>query len=664
MFSSGWCLYRSICLLCRLLSCMQANDRLSGHEDAVKHAPQESTVLEAALTKALQLDSSQVLKESLTSLLLSELAYKQADEVAAAATELRAGLPEGLFTFERIQWSQDHVEHRYAVADSPEALYVAFVGTKQRRDYWTLAAIRQQPMWPEDSSEASAHQGFLRRARSIPIHSLYRHARRQGKRLVLTGHSLGGAVAQLCALDLLHSLPDEAPQHVACIGFAMPAVGNQALAALVHARGWERHLVNFLVPEDVISQLLSPSTDPAHPSGPPLAAAADADSVLGLTPETAPAAAPAQAAAAIVANAPQAALPRPQPALHMAARTAQAAVRLVSRPQGTYVHLGQRLYLNPADVSRSLRSPADGPPAGAAARWGKQDPIVQQRKEALGSLWMHRMPTYRARIQQICAAALQLPVSVQPFRSEGQAGRAVTHSSDVAPGFQLQYAETAPPLDCHSLPGALQWAQLLSSGLPAVKAAGQAQPRDRWLWPWVWLTQSRLFGAEQRRGGFIRVKVLLYGRGLDVSTTARVQALGEVWCDTQVVQRPEPTPRTEQEAASPEARPSLLRRRQHPVQHSRAAAGLVSRHLVAVAALLLHRLLLRPAQLMRQAQPMVLEVLVPGAVVRRLQLQQPEADATGLTVHLQSDFQSASLPVVFRQLQQQLSPTAAGLAHT
>ena len=52
------------------------------------------------------------LQESLTSLLLSELAYKQANEVAAAATELQAGLPEGLITFERIQWSQDHVEHR------------------------------------------------------------------------------------------------------------------------------------------------------------------------------------------------------------------------------------------------------------------------------------------------------------------------------------------------------------------------------------------------------------------------------------------------------------------------------------------------------------------------------------------------------------------------
>ena len=41
---------------------------------------------------------------------------------------------------------------------------------------------------------------------------------------------------------------------------------------------------------------------------------------------------------------------------------------------------------------------------------------MQQRKEALGGLWMHRMPTYRARIQQICAAALRLPVSPQPFR--------------------------------------------------------------------------------------------------------------------------------------------------------------------------------------------------------------------------------------------------------
>ena len=42
---------------------------------------------------------------------------------------------------------------------------------------------------------------------------------------------------------------------MACIGFAMPAVGNQALAALVRARGWERRLVNFLVPGEDVDQV-------------------------------------------------------------------------------------------------------------------------------------------------------------------------------------------------------------------------------------------------------------------------------------------------------------------------------------------------------------------------------------------------------------------------
>ena len=67
--------------------------------------------------------------------------------------------------------------------------------------------------------------------------------------------------------------------------------------------------------EDVISQLLSPSTDPAHPSGPPIAAAADADSVLGLARQIAPAAASGQAAAAAPFVGATPADPKSQPAL-------------------------------------------------------------------------------------------------------------------------------------------------------------------------------------------------------------------------------------------------------------------------------------------------------------------------------------------------------------
>ena len=62
------------------------------------------------------------------------------------------------------------------------------------------------------------------------------------------GHSLGGAIAQLCALDLLHSLPEKEAAEVACVSFAAPAIGNAALAHLVERRGWQAQFSNYLLP--------------------------------------------------------------------------------------------------------------------------------------------------------------------------------------------------------------------------------------------------------------------------------------------------------------------------------------------------------------------------------------------------------------------------------
>lgn len=63
------------------------------------------------------------------------------------------------------------------------------------------------------------------------------------------GHSLGGAVALLCTLDLLHSLgEDAAKSKLACVGFATPAVGNASLAEHAKAKGWDRFVTNYLLP--------------------------------------------------------------------------------------------------------------------------------------------------------------------------------------------------------------------------------------------------------------------------------------------------------------------------------------------------------------------------------------------------------------------------------
>ena len=55
----------------------------------------------------------------------------------------------------------------------------------------------------------------------------------------LAGHSLGGAVAQLCMLRLLRTLRGALPPPTAlhCIAFGAPAIGNAVLAAHVQQEG-------------------------------------------------------------------------------------------------------------------------------------------------------------------------------------------------------------------------------------------------------------------------------------------------------------------------------------------------------------------------------------------------------------------------------------------
>lgn len=76
-------------------------------------------------------------------------------------------------------------------------------------------------------------QGFLARSRGIPAVDIYRLARRTNRRLVLCGHSLGGAVAVLVTVAILKAMatmkPGQKQVPVKCITFSQPPVGNAAL---------------------------------------------------------------------------------------------------------------------------------------------------------------------------------------------------------------------------------------------------------------------------------------------------------------------------------------------------------------------------------------------------------------------------------------------------
>lgn len=171
-----------------------------------RHLRRDATHLHFRATcRAFAVDSYADLQDLFNSLLLAETVYKVVDQgtegAAATLRDLKACYPPGLITLSAVQWALPHVTHRYLLAESDTTLFVALMGTKQRRDMFTNANVLQEVLW-EDLQEVqgaavhkgapAAHRGFLRRARGVPIEDLYLHAHRKGKKLLLCGARLCG----------------------------------------------------------------------------------------------------------------------------------------------------------------------------------------------------------------------------------------------------------------------------------------------------------------------------------------------------------------------------------------------------------------------------------------------------------------------------------------
>ncbi|XP_042435726.1 uncharacterized protein LOC122021645 isoform X2 [Zingiber officinale] len=205
-------------------------------------------------------------------------------------------------SLERVQSSLNHVPHRYLLAEAGDTIYASFIGTKQYKDVIADANILQGAIFHEDdvvddlsdieSEQAdrekkidvnlgkpiqekwkplrerpkpAAHRGFLGRAKGIPALELYKLAQKKNCKLVLCGHSLGGAVAVLSTLAILRILATSslAKEHekvpVKCITFSQPPVGNAALRDYVHQKGWQGYFKTYCIPEDLVPRILSPA---------------------------------------------------------------------------------------------------------------------------------------------------------------------------------------------------------------------------------------------------------------------------------------------------------------------------------------------------------------------------------------------------------------------
>ncbi|XP_042509488.1 uncharacterized protein LOC122085112 [Macadamia integrifolia] len=255
------------------------------------------------LRHAVKADSVSDLQDILCCMVLSECVYKRpASEVVRVVNKFKADFGGQIVYLERVQPSLDHVPHRYLLAEAGDTLFASFIGTKQYKDIMADANILQGAIFHEDTAEdieenevaeseqlqskneenrrkplqskpnhqkskprPAAHRGFLARAKGIPALELYRLAQKKNRKLVLCGHSLGGAVAVLATLAILRVIATSSPSkeservQVKCITFSQPPVGNAALRDYVHRKGWQHYFKTYCIPEDLVPRILSPA---------------------------------------------------------------------------------------------------------------------------------------------------------------------------------------------------------------------------------------------------------------------------------------------------------------------------------------------------------------------------------------------------------------------
>lgn len=116
------------------------------------------------------------------------------------------------------------------------AFVIAFRGSEETgvQDWITdLKFIRQvYPYQESNNRKVKVHYGFIEAYKSVREEVLDAVKKSNMDKIICTGHSLGGALASLCALDVQYNTP----KNVRCFTYGSPKVGNAAFAESYNRR--------------------------------------------------------------------------------------------------------------------------------------------------------------------------------------------------------------------------------------------------------------------------------------------------------------------------------------------------------------------------------------------------------------------------------------------
>ncbi|KAJ3284639.1 hypothetical protein HDU76_008263, partial [Blyttiomyces sp. JEL0837] len=149
-----------------------------------------------------------------------------------------------------------------AVTPSLKTIYIVFRGTRTLDNWISDLLIAKPDCVFEGAPEgAKVHYGFLKlweQVREVVLERVEELVREfPGFKLGFTGHSMGGAVATLAAVDISQTLSDQVPaSSINLLTFAQPRVGNAIFANWLTTLGFS--LTSRIVNQDDLTPHLPP----------------------------------------------------------------------------------------------------------------------------------------------------------------------------------------------------------------------------------------------------------------------------------------------------------------------------------------------------------------------------------------------------------------------
>lgn len=126
------------------------------------------------------------------------------------------------------------------VINTNNTLYICFRGTKSLQD-WKCNFDFRLKEYKKNNNKFKIHNGFYIQYNSIRNNILpFLIKNETYDNIIVCGHSLGGALATICCLDICDNIYN---RNITCITFGCPRIGNQDFADLYNSYNIKTHRI-------------------------------------------------------------------------------------------------------------------------------------------------------------------------------------------------------------------------------------------------------------------------------------------------------------------------------------------------------------------------------------------------------------------------------------